>query len=195
MEEENFLIIMNPENQISTLNRLAQAEKQIAWEQKMAEVNEIADQLGKGIDEKIKEPVAAFLIHEFTTSGSCEGHMAQEGEDQHGLPYPWVEVYAPEPEGWEYSEEKKREWTVENFKQQQKMMRFLEEFYKERQTPFDARLVFDGVGAFGGFRVQSFGAKMAAILTPEEQKQKLELYQTEMYDFTKFLKNRHFSKE
>ena len=161
----------------------------------MAEVNEIADQLGKGIDEKIKEPVAAFLIHEFTTSGSCEGHMAQEGEDQHGLPYPWVEVYAPEPEGWEYSEEKKREWTVENFKQQQKMMRFLEEFYKERQTPFDARLVFDGVGAFGGFRVQSFGAKMAAILTPEEQKQKLELYQTEMYDFTKFLKNRHFSKE
>ncbi len=185
----------NPEPPLQEQGEQVKSEKEIAWEQKMAEVNEITDRLGKGVDEKIKEPVAAFLIHEFITDGSCEGHMAEEGEDQHGLPYPWVEVCAPEPEGWEESEEKKREWAVENFKQQQKMMVFLEEFYKERETPFDAKLVFDRVGAFGGFRVQSFGAEITTILTPEEQKQKLELYRKEIGDFTKFLKDKHFLKE
>ena len=169
--------------------------EEIAWEQKMLEVNEITDRLGKGVDEKIKGSVAAFLIHKFTTNGFCEGHMNEEGEDRHGLPYPWIEVYAPEPEGWKESEEEKREWTVNNFRQQQRMMEFLEEFYKGRETPFDAQLAFDGIGVFGGFRVQSFGAKMTAILTPEEKKQKLELYQKEMGDFSKFLKDRHFSKK
>lgn len=166
----------------------------------MAEVEHIADRLGKGVDEKIKESVAAFLIHEFTTSGSCEGHMAEEGEHQHGLPYPWVKVYAPEPEGWRKAkgEEKERldqEWRIKNFKQQKKMMGFLEEFYNGRKTPFDARLAFYRMGAFGVFRVQSFGAEMTAILTPEERKQKLALYQKEMADFTNFLKSKHFSKE
>lgn len=171
------------------------SEKEILWEQKLAEVNEIVDRLGKGVDEKIREPVGAFLVYEFTTSGSCEGHIAEEGEDEHGSPFPWVEVYAPEPEGWKESEGKKQEWTIENLKQQQKIMGFLEEFYKERETPFDARLTFDRVGAFGGFRVQSFGAEMMALLTPEERKQKLKLYRKEMDDFTKFLKGKYFSKE
>lgn len=171
------------------------SKKEIAWEQKIAEINEIADRLGKGVDEKIKEPVAAFLVHEFTTSGSCEGHMTEEGEDKHGLPYPWIEVYAPESEGWKENEKKKREWIIENLKQQKKMMGFFEEFYKERETPFDARLAFDRVGAFGGFRVQSFGAEMTTILSPEERKQKLELYRKEMDDFTKFLKDKYFLKE
>jgi len=63
-------------------------EKEIVWEEKMAEVNKVADSLGKGVDEGIKESVCAFLVHEFTTSGSCEGHITKEGEEQHGLPYP-----------------------------------------------------------------------------------------------------------
>jgi hypothetical protein len=178
------------------------SEKEIAWEKKLADVEQIADRLGKGVDEKIKETVAAFLIHEFTTSASCEGHMSEEGEgdEQHGLPYPWVEVYAPEPEGWREAEGEKKEqleqeWRIKNFEQQRKMMGFLEEFYKGRETPFDARLAFEGVGAFGGFCVQSFGAEITAILPPEEKKQKLALYQKEMKDFTEFLKSRHFSKE
>lgn len=190
-ERPNFNTEPPPQDQ----GEPVKSEKEIAWEKKLTEVNEIADRLGKGVDEKIKEPVAAFLIHEFTTSSSCEGHMAKEGEEEHGLPYPWIEVYAPEPEGWQESEEKKREWTIENLKQQKKMMDFLEEFYKERETPFDARLTFDAVGKYGGFRVQSFGAEMYPMLTPEERKQKLAFYRKEMEDFTKFLKDKHFSKE
>jgi len=196
LERSNF----NPEPSPQEQQEPVKSEKEIVWEKKMAEVNEITDSLGKGVDEKIKESVAAFLIHGFTTSGSCEGHIAREGEQQHGLPYPWVEVYSPEPEGWKDAEgeEKERleqEWKVKNFEQQKKMMSFLEEFYQGRETPFDARLVFVSVGAFGGFRVQSLGAEMMVILSPEEKQQKLALYQKEMKDFTEFLKSKYFSKE
>jgi hypothetical protein len=84
--------------------------------------------------------------------------IAKEGEKQSGLPYPWVEVYSPEPEGLEEAEgeEKERlegEWKIKNLEQQKKMMSLLEEFYQNRETPFDARLVFDGIGGFGGFLV------------------------------------------
>jgi hypothetical protein len=192
LEQSNF----NPKPASQEQQEPVKPEKEIAWQKKMAEVNEIADSLGKGVDEKIKESVCAFLVHEFTTSGSCEGHMAEEGEEQHGLPYPWVEVYAPEPERWRDAEGKEKErleqeWRIKNFEQQRKMMGFLEEFYRGRETPFDARLVFDGVGAFGGFRVQSFGAEMTALLSSEAKRQKLTLYQKEMKDFTEFLKNKY----
>lgn len=173
----------------------AKSEKETLWEQKLAEVNKMVDRLGEKVDERIKEPVVALLVHGFTTSDSCEGHIAKKGEDEHGLSFPWVEVYAPAPEGWEESEEKQREWTIENLGQQQKMIGLLEEFYRGRETPFDARLTFDRAGAFGGFRIQSFGAKMMVLRTLEERKLKLELYRKEMNDFTKFLKDKHFSKE
>lgn len=195
-ERPNF----NPEPPMKEQQGLIKSEREITWEKQMAEVNEITDGLDKVVDEKIKESVGTFLVHKFTTSGSCEGHMAKEGEDQHGLPYPWIEVYAPEPEGWNEAEGKKKEqleqeWRIKNFEQRRRMMSFLEEFYKVRETPFDARLAFDRVGAFGGFRVQSFGAEITAILSPEEQGQKLTLYQKEMEDFTKFLKDKYFSKK
>lgn len=134
----------------------------------MAEVEKITDSLGKGIDEKIKETVAAFLAHGFTTSASCEGHI------DHGLPYPWVEVYALEPVGWREAEDDRKkqleqEWRRKNLEQQLRMIAFLEEFYRERETPFDARLIPNRIGAFGGFRVQSLGAKITEILSKEQR--------------------------
>ena len=187
----------NPEVPTQEHNEPIKSEKEIAWEKKLEEINNIADRLGKGIDENIKKSVAAFMIHEFTTDSSCEGHISEGEEEQHGLPYPWVQVYADEPEGWSEAEGDKKEaieheWRINNLEQQRKMMGFLEEFYKKRETPFDARLAFDRVGAFGGFRVQSFGADITAVLTLEEQKEKLALYRKEMDEFTKFLRDKFF---
>lgn len=62
----------------------AESRKEIAWKQKRAEVDIIADKLGLGIDENIKEAVAAFRAHGFTTSASCEGHL----EENQGHPFP-----------------------------------------------------------------------------------------------------------
>ena len=193
-EKPNF----NPEPSSQEQGEPIKSEQEIAWEQRRAEVDKITDRLGLGIDEKIKESVTAFQVHKFTTSQSCEGHTGKE--EKHGASFPWVEVYAPEPKGWrdakgEKKKELDREWTVKNLEQQQKMMDYFAEFYQGRETPFDARLTFDRIGAFGGFRVQSFGAEMMKLLPSEEQVQKLELYRKEMDDFTKFLKDRHFSKE
>ncbi|OIO32937.1 MAG: hypothetical protein COZ49_03520 [Candidatus Yonathbacteria bacterium CG_4_10_14_3_um_filter_47_65] len=186
-EEPNFSQVQAPlaQKQIESLK----TEKEIAWDKKLVEIDELADRLGLGVDEKIKEPVAAFLINEFTTSSSCEGHVEEEG--RHGALFPWVEIYASEPEGWkEATGEKKEEieqaWTVRNLEQQQKMMSILAEFYQGRETPFDARLVFDPIGAFGGFRVQSFGAEMMKLLPVTEQHKKRELYRREINDFAFF---------
>jgi len=176
------------------------SQKEIIWKQKIAEINEITDRLGKKIDEKIKKTVVAFLAYKFDTIGSCEGHIAENEEEEHGLPYPWVEIYAPVPEEWQESEgEKKKQLekilSMNNFRQQRKMMLLLEKFYQKRETPFDARLIFEKIGIFGGFRIQSFGARIMTILNPEEKKQRLEIYRKEMEDFTDFLKSEYFSEK
>lgn len=192
-EKPNF----NPRPFPQEQSEPVKSEQEIAWEKNRAEIDKITDRLGLGIDEKIKEAVTAFLVHGFTTSQSCEGHTGEE--EKHEASFPWVEIYAPEPKGWrEAKDEKKkeldREWTIKNLGQQQKMMGLLAEFYQGRETPFDARLALDRIGAFGGFRVQSFGAEMIKLLSPEDQLKKLEVYRKEMDDFTNFLKSKHSPK-
>ena len=166
--------------------------KKIAeWKRKRAEVDEIVDNLGKGIDGGIKDVVTALLVHNFSTSGSCEGHVNEKG---HGYPFPWIEVYTPAPEGWKENEEKKKEWAVENLRQQKRMMGDLDEFYKDRHPPIDMRLIFRQIGMFGGFRLQSMGAEVMVLLTLEEQKEKLRIYRQEMNDFAEFLKEKYLVK-
>jgi len=176
----------------------SKSEKEIVWEQRQTEVNKITDRLDLGIDEKIKEAITAFRVYGFATNQSCEGHAGKE--EKHGASFPWIEIYVPEPKDWQKSkgQEKKQieqEWTIENLKQQQKMMGYFEKFYRDRKTPFDTKLTFDHIGLFGGFRVQSFGAEIMKLLPPTEQHKKLELYRKEMDDFTKFLKDKYFSEE
>lgn len=165
------------------------SDKEITWEQKRLAVEHIADSLGKGIDEGIKEAVTALIVYGFPTSASCEGHLG----GKHGLPYPWVEICVPEPEGWKKSKEKKREWAISNLREQQRMIELLGEFYKHHSTTFDARLSFRSAGALGGFWVQSIGAETMPLLSPEEQQAKLDLYRAEIEAFTSFLREKFFT--
>lgn len=166
-----------------------EAEKQRRLIEIREKVEKITDKLGKGIDDGIKESVTVLLANEFPTSQSCEGHIGEKGAS-----YPWVEIYTVEPKGWKEDKEKQREWTIENLEQQKRMVDVLAEFYQDRETPFGARLNFRHIGAFGGFRIQSMGAETMPLLSPEEQKQKLETYRKEMTDFTDFLKKRFLEK-
>ncbi|MDO8231861.1 MAG: hypothetical protein Q7T37_01495 [bacterium] len=181
---------LNPKPLTSEIEK-QKSEKEIFWEQKVSRANEIVDGLGKGIDENIKDAIVAFSVHGFTTSASCEGHSGEDPDDGNS-PFPWIEVSVPEPEGWEEDEAKRRECYLEELKLQQKMLPFLEEFYRDRETPFDAKLTFSQIG-FSGFHVQSFGAKLMDLLTPKEQAQKREIYRKEMRDFAVFLKGKYFS--
>ena len=170
------------------VNNPEKSEKQKRWEAIQAEVEAITDRLGLGIDKGIKESVIALKAFDFPTSQSCEGHL----EGEHGLAYPWVEIYTPEPNGWEENEEKQREWKFANLREQQKMLGLLEEFYQNRTAHMDTRIVFNRIGAFGGFRIQSMGAETMELLTPERQAEKTEAYKKEIEDFASFLKNKFF---
>ncbi|MFH1129559.1 MAG: hypothetical protein V1686_02380 [Patescibacteria group bacterium] len=149
------------------------------------QVDEIADKLGMPIDKEIKDAVVALNVWGIPTSQSCEGHLQEKGAS-----FPWIEVYAPEPGGWEEGGEKEKEWIVENLKHRVKTMELLEEFYKDRETPFDAKLNFSNIGIYGGFRIQSMSVERMPIISDVEQKEKLLIYQKEMNDFAKFLKNK-----
>jgi hypothetical protein len=94
-KEQNFI----PKPPSPEQDKPIKSEKEIAWKEKLLEVNKIIDGLGLEIDEKIKDTVVAFLLHKFNTNASCEGHVAEEGEEEHGLPYPWVDIFSPKPEG------------------------------------------------------------------------------------------------
>ena len=113
-----------------------------------AEVEQIADKLGNPVDEAIKETVVAFLASDIPTSGSCEGHLDR------GTPYPWVEVYAPAPEGWKESEQKQNEWRQANQALRSTMQGLLDEFYRNQTFDTESRLRMADIGAFGAYRIQ-----------------------------------------
>ncbi len=70
--------------------------KEIAWEQKRQEIDQIVDLNGRRIDGGIKETVVALNINELPTSNSCEGHIDR------GLPFPFVKVEAERKPRWRY---------------------------------------------------------------------------------------------
>lgn len=143
-----------------------------------AEVERIVDKLGMPVDEAIKEPVVALLANDFPTSGSCEGHLDR------GLPYPWVEIYAPAPEGWKESEQKQQEWRRANQALRTEMQSLLDAFYEDRSADNEVRIKMANIGAFGAYRVQS-----PAELNNDEQpdEAKLARYREEMNSFAQFL--------
>lgn len=163
-------------------------EKQVVWDGKRAEIDKIADGLGKGIDEGIKDAVTAFSVYDFPTSQSCEGHATG---DEHGLPYPWVEISVPEPEGRKDSKEKQKERRAENLRHQDRMIGLLTEFYQGRKSDFGVQLTLRNFGK--GFVVQSTRAATTELFSPAEQEQRQELYRKEINDFAGFLKDKYFS--
>ena len=138
-EKPNF----NPKPPSQEQGEPIKSEKEIAWDKRREEVDKITDRLGLGIDEKIKESVAAFLVHEFTTSQSCEGHTGEEKKAWSF--FSLGRSLCSRTERMERNKGRKekqldREWTIENLKQQQKMMDFFAEFYQGRETPFDTKV-------------------------------------------------------
>ncbi len=51
--------------------------KQAAWNEKLKELDRLADRLGMPVDEDIKEAVAALNLMDIPTSSSCGGHIGE----------------------------------------------------------------------------------------------------------------------
>ena len=108
-----------------------------------------------------------------------------------------IDIVTPEPEGWKENEEKKELWERENIKLRQKIIRLLDEFYDQRQTPPnpDAQLVLSDHGIYEAFRLQSKGAEALEEIPRDERithQDKLMLYRQEMNAFMEFLKRKFF---
>jgi len=165
------------------------AEKQKIWDETAKKVEIITDGLGMGIDKNIKEVVISFLVNGFNTEQSCEGHR----EKERGLPFPWVDVSAPEPEGWQKNDVLKNKWLQENLKQREEMASLLKEFYSPEKTMGDEELILQNKGVYGAFRIFSKGAEKIESKSEQPSQEKLELYRKEMRAFADFLKEKYFS--
>ncbi len=71
----------------------SRSEKQKIWDDKLKEIEQITDAVGKPIEEGIMETVVAFNVMEINTSQSCAGHEDMEGGQRL---WPWVEISAPD---------------------------------------------------------------------------------------------------
>jgi hypothetical protein len=168
-----------------TTHHLIQKKKK--WQQQATLVERITDRLGKHIDEDIKSSVVALRAQGFSTDGSCEGHS------RHGTPYPWIDIYAPEPTGELDAEEKEKIWQADNARQRKRLQKLLCAFYQQHlPEDHDAIFLLNPIGIFGGFRLQSRGATSLDLLPSHIRRKKRERYRAEFDDFTRFLRARYF---
>lgn len=178
-------------------------EKSKNWQQNLQEVDQLADALGQGVDEGIKETVAAFHAFEIHTTASHEGKLNR-------YPIPYIDVESPDIEDLKQKleeirnkhdtsdteEESIREEILRrNLIERKKIIPLLEEFYTRRTVPYEIRLGITAM-ARGWSRVQSQGADFQEIeKDTDAKKERLKLFQEEMGAFTKFLKDKYFSTE
>ncbi len=80
--------------------------------------------------------------------------------------------------------------TKTNMAEAIKAYKLLEEFYLSRQAPYDQKLIL--IDLFTNTRIQSLGTMFQPVRSLAEKTSKLKIYQAEMRDFGKFLKDRYF---
>ncbi len=198
-----YNLSMNPENPNTHVSsEHIHQEKEQGWREKLRDIDQLADQLGLGVDEGIKETVAAFHVFEINTISSHEGKI-----DRYPVPYIDVESAGiveldRRLEGLEDKEDEESEQEAEsireeilrrNLAERMKIIPLLEEFYSERKVPYEVRLGIDS-RARGWSRIQSQGAEFQEIESDEAaRKQRLRLFQEEMRAFTDFLKHKYFN--
>jgi hypothetical protein len=74
-----------------------------------------------------------------------------------------------------------------NLKERQKLIPLLEEFYSDRTVKYVNRLIITPIGAEGS-RLKCQGAEMAYLATGSSKSKPLKDHQTEIRDFTNYLR-------
>jgi hypothetical protein len=197
--------------------------KQQRWQKLTTEFRQMTDRLGKGIDDGILETVVALNALDINTWQSCEGHIdwgidapyvdieakgTEAAEQRVSEAFDKADevhrkiMHSPQDvhvnvdevdELYKEAHRLRKEADKPHLEERRKVMVVLEEFYKERQVPYDRRLHIQAIGARS--RIESQGAGLPQILEPEVRQQKLREYQEEMGAFTKFLKEKFFSSQ
>lgn len=156
-------------------------------------MDSIGDGLGMGIDEGIKDTVAAFQVNGISTTASCEGHATRHRTS------PWIDIGIIAPAEWGHikkwwKDKKKVDFLIKkNLREAKKMIPLLDLFYRNRISSWDSRLILDR--AAWDFRLQSAGTGMLNLLPSAQRSKKLKAYRKELVAFGLFLKKRFLEKK
>lgn len=169
-------------------------EKKSRFKEIKNKIDRTVDKKGKSIDEGIKDNIVFLTALGINTTGSCEGHI------DHGINAPYIDIESrdilkldkrlKETKDEKEAEEISKEINRDNLEERKKIINLLDEFYRNRSAPYDARLIINPL-ARGGSRLESQGVDFQEINPEEVKKEKLAEYQKEMADFTEFLKNKY----
>lgn len=188
--------------------------KETEWNMLIADFGKIADKTGTSIDDGILETVVALNALSFPTSASCEGHLnwgiaapwvdiepkKTDSTDRlrEEMKEKWDEAKTKEKNGTQKSEieqllnkyhELEAEIKHPTLLLAQKVLLLLSEFYVDKATSTDSRLIVKTIGLYT-IRLESQGSIIQEIRETDERKNKLEVYQKEITVFTAFLKTK-----
>lgn len=193
------------------------SEKEKRWLEIEAEVGQIIDPLGKGIDTDIKSTVIGLMANGFKTAMSCEGHL------DHGLPWPrvrlgslaeeeldkkprYLELEARVDESMADSHEEEEYYELRqsifdaSSREAAKLTAILDIFYSSADANRPEGIVVDNFGIVEPLAIRELSKNIKGEILEihrdwpmEEKREKLQLYQNEFKRFAEFLKENFFS--
>lgn len=198
---------------------MEQAAKEARWQRIEDQCTRITDALDEPIDPDILQLVVGLNALDIATSSSCAGHLdhgtyapyvdveaAIDREEERAARQALLAAQQEEERAQLSQEEIDKHYQDATELQQQaahphlalraRLSEYLTRFYAQRHVSFNQHLVIQGevlqnIGC--AMRLESQGAGLQAIATPEERAQNLAVYQQEMRMFAAFLKDVYFA--
>jgi len=165
------------------------------WRQALLEVDELKDGLGRGLDPGSRELVACLRLLGLKTIMSCEGHAERETEGPYVM-FRSLEAKPLEAEYWKLVAEGKRKSDEAkqlrktayelNLRERRKLTPLLNEFYENRATSYDNRIIISTFD-LGGSRLRCQSAEEYRLAGKSDREAFLRAHQQEFGDFTAFL--------
>ena len=158
-------------------------------ENHLKDLAQIVDKLGMPIDQKIILPVAALRIHNFTTTGSCQGHLDRAT----GGPY--ITICSSEAARYEQKMNQtvlgsaefrvyRNELQEKNLKERARLQELLDSFYVDNSS--ECKLFIQNIGP-GTSSLHCAGYEKAQQLRSDDRNSWLHSAQTEFGSFASWL--------
>lgn len=185
-----FCYTINMDNEHDPIEAAAE---RFAREQRLMDIRtalaDIRDGLGHPIDAGITETLVGLKAHGIETDQSCEGH------DDRANALPWVDISAPEPDGWREDETLQAQWTKENTAMAEKTRALLVTWQKQREElgqPMDEAhaLELHERGIYGAVRLEPQQQERVTALSAAERGRQTPAYRQAMQEFAEYLKER-----
>tara|TARA_Y100001960_G_scaffold7818_1_gene7688 strand:- start:5281 stop:5763 length:483 start_codon:yes stop_codon:yes gene_type:complete len=151
----------------------------------LKELKTVTDKINQPIDEDIIEMVAVLNYLGFPTNSSCQGHP-----DTPGVLYPHITI-AHSDEEFEFDKDGEyQRYAKKNLALQPKLITLLNEFYINRTTEHQHRLIFNTIQCCI-IELQPLSSYSCDFIKDQEEKYRIHsIYKKEMDDFRDFLKTK-----